>query len=106
MNSEEVRALLSTVTLVVTMFLILMVTLFATLGILDKLTEDNKPSRPLIRWSFALTVMASATISMLVLLIFSTFDLLAVYIGGAAYLLFGSSHTTTWVQQRFKIVRR
>lgn len=95
MSSEEVRALLSTVTLVVTMFLILMVTLFATLGILDKLTEDDKSSRPLIRWSFALTVMVSATISMLVLLIFSTFDLLAVYIGGAAYLLFGSSHTTT-----------
>lgn len=105
MSSEEVRALLSTVTLVVTMFLILMVTLFATLGILDKLTEDDT-SRPLIRWSFALTVMVSATISMLVLLIYSTFDLLAVYIGGAAYLLFGSSHTTTWIQQRFKIVRR
>ncbi len=82
-----------------------MVTLFATLGILDKLTEDDT-SRPLIRWSFALTVMVSATISMLVLLIYSTFDLLAVYIGGAAYLLFGSSHTTTWIQQRFKIVRR
>ena len=105
MSSEEVRALLSTVTLVVTMFLILMLTLFATLGILDKLTEDDT-SRPLIRWSFALTVMVSATISMLVLLIYSTFDLLAVYIGGAAYLLFGSSHTTTWIQQRFKIVRR
>ena len=105
MSSEEVRAVLSTVTLVVTMFLILMVTLFATLGILDKLTEDDT-SRPLIRWSFALTVMVSATISMLVLLIYSTFDLLAVYIGGAAYLLFGSSHTTTWIQQRFKIVRR